>query len=63
MKPGESTRPSPSVTCLAYVLRELPDRADDAGIDGDIGGLRLGATAVEHAHIPDKRVTMRHRAW
>ena len=63
MKPGERTRPSPSVTFRAHVLGELPDRANDAGVDSYIRSLGFGATAVEHANVPDKRVTKRHMAW
>ena len=44
------------------VLREFPDRANEAAFDGDIGWVRLAAAAVQHAHISDKAVTTRHRA-
>jgi hypothetical protein len=44
------------------VMCELPDRANGTGVDSDICHLRLGATTVKNANIPDKRVTMRHMA-
>jgi hypothetical protein len=45
------------------VMWELSDRANGTGVDSDICGLRLGATTVENANVPDKRVTIRHMAW
>jgi hypothetical protein len=48
---------------LAHILGELPDRANDAGIERHIRSLCFGATTVEHANVPDKRVTKRHMAW
>jgi hypothetical protein len=47
----------------ADVMGKLPDRTDNTGINGHIAGLRFAAATVEHAHIPDKSVTTRHRAW
>ena len=47
----------------AGVMGKLPDRTDNTGIDGHIAGLRFAAATVKHAHIPDKSVTTRHRAW
>jgi len=47
----------------AHVLGELPDRANDAGSESYIRCLCFGAAAVEHANVPDKRVTKRHMAW
>jgi hypothetical protein len=44
-------------------MRELPDRADEVGIDGDIRHLRLAAAAVDDAHVSDKSVTERHGAF
>ena len=48
---------------FAHVLGKLPDRADDAGIDGDICGLSIGSAPIEYARISDKRVTTRHMEW
>jgi hypothetical protein len=41
----------------------LPDGANDAGIESYIRCLCFGAATVEHANVPDKRVTRRHMAW
>jgi hypothetical protein len=59
-------RENPSVSVYyvpAYVLGELPDRANDAGSESYIRCLCFGSATVEHANVPDKRVTRRHMAW
>ena len=48
---------------FARVVGKLADRADNAGVDGDICGLRIGSAPIEYACIPDKRVTSRHTEW
>ena len=48
---------------FAHVVGKLADRADDAGVDGDICGLSIGSAPIEYACIPDKRVTTRHTEW
>jgi hypothetical protein len=62
----ESGREHPSV-CLndliARVTGELPDRADKAGIDGDICRLRIGAAPIKYARIPDNCVATGHTEW
>ncbi len=45
------------------VMRKLPDRADQVGIDGDVRHLGLAAAAVDDAHVSDKSVTERHGAF
>jgi hypothetical protein len=45
------------------VMWELSDRANGAGVDSDICRLRLGATTVENANVPNESVAMRHMAW
>ena len=47
----------------AHILGELPDRANDAGIERYIRSLCFGATTVEHTDIPNQSVKIRHRAW
>jgi hypothetical protein len=59
-------RENPSISFYnlpAHVLGELPDRANGAGIESNIRCLGFGAATVEHANVPDKRVTKRHMAW
>jgi len=48
---------------FAHVVGKLANRADDAGVNGDICGLRIGSAPIEYARIPDKRVTTRHTEW
>ena len=45
------------------VMRELSDRANGTGFDGDIRCLRLGAATIEDPNVPNERVAMRHMAW
>ena len=48
---------------FARVVGKLADRADHAGIDGDICRLSIGSASIDYACIPDKRVTSRHTEW
>jgi hypothetical protein len=48
---------------FADVVGKLADRADDAGVNGDICGLSIGSAPIEYACIPDKCVTTRHTEW
>jgi hypothetical protein len=62
-KTGRENPPISVHNLAAHVLGELSDGANDAGIESDIRCLCFGAATVEHANVPDKRVTKRHMAW
>jgi hypothetical protein len=42
--------------------RQIPERADEAGVDGNIGLVRVAAATVHYVHISDKAVKIRHSA-
>jgi hypothetical protein len=62
-KAGGENPPISVHNLAAHVLGELPDCANDAGIESYIRCLCFGAATVEHANVPDQRVTKRHMAW
>jgi hypothetical protein len=62
-KAGRENPPVSLYNLAAHILGEWPDCANDAGIESYIRCLSFGAATVEHANVPDKRVTKRHMAW
>ncbi len=54
---GREHPPAALRDLVGDVVRKLPDCADKAGIDGNIGGLSFAPAAVEHANVPDESVT------